>query len=956
MRIAEYIIVAGLLAVILDLPARADNIWEAARRGDAAAVASLVENGTDVNARDDDGQTPLHHAVAQVKLEPQRIPDAEKGLPEGEHAFTMVPVGHIEVIQYLVTKGADVNATDRMGNTPLHHAAFVNTPDVVQFLLDNGAKADVKSSQGINAIEFAKMRQETGMSGGKEMAGKIIGILEKAKTATSSSSHSADLMRAEAAKAKAETEKAGAGAGAAKAPLEEYGPGVRLVYEARGFELDLAKPLALEDLVAAATIIRKRIDADGERGYRVCVLGRTRLEIVIPASPSQGVAGPEGAMVGLVKRLVRQAGFLEFRIMADKIKDKADFERILHDKKASLPPYTAEFRWYPLKKGWDWYTKGYLDAWNIVYVVDKQTRTVEGLVNVADGQDVTGRDISRAYASMTEDEPVVSFQMKQEAAARFARLTNPEMKERHLAIIFDGTIQSGPVLKATLSTGGIIEGYRNNVRERDEVVTILNSGQLAWSLGDPVSESTLGTSVVRPEGGEVQAGAGLVQMELDLKPSRESPGIQPTLVADRLARTLSQTVVVQPQSYAGVAPGSALNSFLVHLPVKSPQSFEAKEIATTISRAFADMISQNEMSAKVIDVAEITPDFLLQYRATASRPAGTAEPAYRYIPPEERAYIGKIRLTVDIVPPRTIGEFQRRLDAFLRDRYPSLRDTGRRTVGVRPADRPGEYNSFGIWVNQEYAGRYEETPNAVFWRRVIEQSQNEQTPWIRVTPVVPIVGQAGAGPGGAGGASAGISEPPEVDPLVEEYKKADELLADEMKKPLGQRDYALATAAFKKIGEKADKAFLKKAADQRLAYIAALADQQADYQKVIALGENLNRKLAELKAQEAARNLQSAAAQKSAKANFTATGMLARLKSLEDVDYPIKFKLVDQDNHPLVVLQSGAYDLGNYGSAWTTTSTAAINWRRPSPPGSVQEMKDTWASTGDSRPPMPASN
>ena len=201
--------------------------------------------------------------------------------------------------------------------------------------------------------------------------------------------------------------------------------------------------------------------------------------------------------VSRVKRLVRQAGFLEFRIVADKVKDKdkADFERIVRLKQAGQPAPQG-WRWYPLKKGWDWYKQGLLDAWNFVYVVDKDSQTVEALVNVADGQDVSGRDMSHASASVANGEPVVAFSMKATAGTRFATLTKPENKNRQMAIILDGVIQSAPSLRATLSTGGIIEGYKNR-RELEEVVTVLNSGQLAASLGDPVTERTVG-----PELGE----------------------------------------------------------------------------------------------------------------------------------------------------------------------------------------------------------------------------------------------------------------------------------------------------------------------------------------------------------------------------------------------------------------------------------------------------------------------
>ena len=54
----------------------------------------LIAKGADVNAKDDNGWTPLHHAV---------------------------PDGHKEIAELLITKGGNVNAKGIYG-TPLDHA------------------------------------------------------------------------------------------------------------------------------------------------------------------------------------------------------------------------------------------------------------------------------------------------------------------------------------------------------------------------------------------------------------------------------------------------------------------------------------------------------------------------------------------------------------------------------------------------------------------------------------------------------------------------------------------------------------------------------------------------------------------------------------------------------------------------------------------------------------------
>ncbi|MCX5682433.1 MAG: hypothetical protein NT049_01955 [Planctomycetota bacterium] len=172
--------------------------------------------------------------------------------------------------------------------------------------------------------------------------------------------------------------------------------------------------------------------------------------------------------------------------------------------------------------------------------------------------------------------------------------------------------------------------------------------------------------------------------------------------------------------------------------------------------------------------------------------------------------------------------------------------------------------------------------------------------------------QAGTGTSAVNSVVEAMSEPPKVDPLVEEFKKADAALDVESKKPLGERDFASITTAFKEISEKTDKSYLRRASDERLAFIKVTEKQQADYLKVLALTDRLDKNIAEIRAQEAAKAAQVERDKRLAKVEFVATGLVAPLESMENVDYPIKFKLVDQSNHPLVVLKSSTYDLSKY--------------------------------------------
>lgn len=95
-------------------PAGSTPLHRAALRGDAETVAALIRAGADVNATNVAGATPLHYGVGS------------------EH-----------VVELLLKAGANANARSKTGNTPLHSAAA--RPDAfnqAKQLLNAGAQVD----------------------------------------------------------------------------------------------------------------------------------------------------------------------------------------------------------------------------------------------------------------------------------------------------------------------------------------------------------------------------------------------------------------------------------------------------------------------------------------------------------------------------------------------------------------------------------------------------------------------------------------------------------------------------------------------------------------------------------------------------------------------------------------------------------------------------------------------
>jgi hypothetical protein len=137
--------VALLVAVFMvhagSYAANVDGLFAAVNSKDLPALAIAVERGADVNARNDAGQTPLMVAAMQGRSE--------------------------KLIGLLVFLGADVRAHDKNGMTALMHAAAKGEQDNAEQLLQLGIDPDLKDNSGKTVIDYAKIGGLTEMIGNK---------------------------------------------------------------------------------------------------------------------------------------------------------------------------------------------------------------------------------------------------------------------------------------------------------------------------------------------------------------------------------------------------------------------------------------------------------------------------------------------------------------------------------------------------------------------------------------------------------------------------------------------------------------------------------------------------------------------------------------------------------------------------------------------------------------------
>jgi ankyrin repeat protein len=111
----------------------------------------LVYYGADVNAKDEQGRTPLFLACGKnnlniMKFLINRGADINVEIMGKTLLFWACAYGNFNIVKLLIARG--VNIKDEEKSTLLHNACESGYSDIVTLLIDNGIDVNIKNDRG----------------------------------------------------------------------------------------------------------------------------------------------------------------------------------------------------------------------------------------------------------------------------------------------------------------------------------------------------------------------------------------------------------------------------------------------------------------------------------------------------------------------------------------------------------------------------------------------------------------------------------------------------------------------------------------------------------------------------------------------------------------------------------------------------------------------------------------
>ena len=138
----------------------------ASANGKYEIVEFLLKSGMDINKGDDGGYTPVHWATQEGQLEVVKLLAYNGGDLEKEDENSITPLylaatdGYTEIIEFFISKNVSIDSIyyGPSSCTPLNIACICNKISAVELLLKNGANIEAEDDEGRTPLFNASLK------------------------------------------------------------------------------------------------------------------------------------------------------------------------------------------------------------------------------------------------------------------------------------------------------------------------------------------------------------------------------------------------------------------------------------------------------------------------------------------------------------------------------------------------------------------------------------------------------------------------------------------------------------------------------------------------------------------------------------------------------------------------------------------------------------------------------
>jgi len=118
----------------------------------------LITKGADINLKNDSlGETSLHRAVLYDWKDVVELLIAKGANVNAKDKYGSTPLYRVQskqVAQLLIAQGADVKVKNNYDETPLHRVAYRGKPDLIELLITQGADVNAKNKDGETPLKI----------------------------------------------------------------------------------------------------------------------------------------------------------------------------------------------------------------------------------------------------------------------------------------------------------------------------------------------------------------------------------------------------------------------------------------------------------------------------------------------------------------------------------------------------------------------------------------------------------------------------------------------------------------------------------------------------------------------------------------------------------------------------------------------------------------------------------